>query len=120
MILNNQWEMNVVHLLAVHDHPRISNKTLNNLESLPCSHLSLALGQSIQPLEHRFDVVLSQKLLRKFLCVALSQVPYEPDRNSLYRPSLTCLVARARVERSSSIIFTRTFVTAGVRRGSVA
>ena len=60
--------------LTVHDHRHILDKTVNNLERLRRGDPSLILGESIQSLDYRFDVLLSKKLLNKFFCVSLSQV----------------------------------------------
>lgn len=59
--------------LTVHNHPHILDKTVNNLECLRRGDPSLILGESIQSLDYRFDVLLSKKLLNKFFCVSLSQ-----------------------------------------------
>ena len=60
--------------VTIHHHPHILDKAADNLESLRRSYSSLILGESIQPLDHRFDVLLSKKLLDKFFYAALSQV----------------------------------------------
>ena len=49
------------------------DKTVDNLERLRRGDPSLILGESIQSLGYRFDVILSKKLPNKFLCIALSQ-----------------------------------------------
>src|SRR6266403_2171054 len=90
------------------------DKTIDNFKSLSRGRPSFIQGEPIQPMENRLNVILSPNLLHKFLCVPLSQVLYQNNINSLNRPCLTCLVARARVERSSTIIFTRICVKAGV------
>jgi hypothetical protein len=58
-----------VHLLTIHDHPCFLDKTVDDLKSLPCGYLSLILSELVQPLEHCFDVILSQKfeLLGKWM-----------------------------------------------------
>ena len=61
-------------LLTVHPLPHILGKTVDNLEGLRCCHPSLILGEPIQSLDYRFDVLLSKKFLNKFLCAALSRV----------------------------------------------
>jgi hypothetical protein len=61
----------LVDFLTVHHNPHILDKTVYNLERLRCGYPSLILCESIQPLEYRFDVILSKKLLNKFFCVAL-------------------------------------------------
>src|ERR1019366_3774186 len=67
-------ETSLVDLLTVHHHPHILDKPVDNLEGLHCGHPSLVLGESIQPLEYRFDVLLPKKFLSKFFCIASSQV----------------------------------------------
>jgi hypothetical protein len=68
------------------------------------------LGQPVQPLENRLDVVLSQKLLQHSYCIALlsqgGMGRIDKRTDSLGRFCLTCLVARAMAERSSTIILT--------------
>ena len=105
--------------LTVHDGLPMLDKTVDNFESLSGSRATLVRGEPVQPLEGSLDVFLSAKLLYKFLCVSLSRVSFQRRTNSLNRPCLTCLVARARVESSSTIIFTNTFVKAGVEGISV-
>jgi hypothetical protein len=53
---------------------------MDDLEGLHCGLPSLVPSESIQPLEHRLNVVLLQKLLGEFLCVALSQAIPTPNR----------------------------------------
>jgi hypothetical protein len=62
-----------VDLLTVHHLPHILGKTVDNLEGLRCSYPRLVLGESIQSPYYRFDVLLPEKRLKKFFCVALSQ-----------------------------------------------
>jgi hypothetical protein len=64
----------MLYLLTVHHHPHILDKTVDNLEGLRRCYPSLIQGKSIQPLDDRFDILLSKKLLDKFFCVAVSQV----------------------------------------------
>jgi hypothetical protein len=58
-------------LLTVHHHPHVLDKTIHNLERLRCSYSSLILGKSVQPVEHRFDVLISKELLKKLFCMSL-------------------------------------------------
>ena len=58
----------------------MSDKTVDNFESLRCGSPNLVQGKPIQSLERRFDLILSPKLLHKFLCVAFSQVRTNKDR----------------------------------------
>ena len=73
------------------------------------SRASFVLGQPVQPLKNRLDVVLSQKLLHHSYYIAPSQLAVAriyKGRDSLGRFCLTCLVARAMAERSSTMILT--------------
>ena len=63
-----------MHLLTIHDYPHILDKTVEDLEGLRCRNPRLLLSKSIKPLDHHSDLVVNvsfQKLLNKFLCVAL-------------------------------------------------
>ena len=51
--------------LTVHHHPHILDKTINDFEGLRGSYPSLILGEPIQPLEYCFDLLLSNKFLKK-------------------------------------------------------
>jgi hypothetical protein len=66
--------MGQVEFLTVHDGPLMPNKTVNNFEGLSGSRPTLIQCEPIQPPDGRLDVILSKKLLHKFLCVPLSQV----------------------------------------------
>jgi hypothetical protein len=85
--------------LTVHYHPHILDKMVDDLKSLRCSYPSLVLSETIQPLEHRLDVLLSKKLLNKFLCVALSQVIHYLTEDGLTRFSLFNLCGSQREGR---------------------
>jgi hypothetical protein len=67
--LNSQRGTRRVGFFTIHDHPHILDETIDDFESLRCGRPSLVLGESIQPLQHRFDLVLSQKFLYKFHCI---------------------------------------------------
>jgi hypothetical protein len=62
-----------MYSLTVYEHPHILEETIDDLKRLRCHRPSLVLGQSVQPLKNSIDTILSEKLLYKFLCVALSQ-----------------------------------------------
>ena len=66
--LKNKWVTLRVDLLTVHNYPHILDETMNNLEGLCRGYPSLILGESIQPLEYHFDVLLSKNLLNKLFC----------------------------------------------------
>jgi hypothetical protein len=48
------------------------DKTVDNLEGLSRSCMTLVQREPIQPLDRRFDVLLSPKLPHKFLCTSFS------------------------------------------------
>ena len=52
------------------------DQSVNNFESLGRSRPNLVQSEPIQSLERRLDLILSPKLLHKFLCVAMSQLSY--------------------------------------------
>ena len=62
-----------IYSLTFHDHPHILEETVDNLKRLRCRRPGLVLGQSVQPLKNRIDIILSEKLLYKFLWIALSE-----------------------------------------------
>ena len=61
-----------MYMLTVHYHSHILNKAVDDLERLSCGYPSLVLGKSVQSLEHRLDVLLSEELLNKLFCVPVS------------------------------------------------
>ena len=73
-------ELDWLNSPTIHDNSPMPDKTVDNLESLSSGRPRLVQGKPIQPLESCLDNVLSPRLLRKFLCVALSQVSYQPRR----------------------------------------
>jgi hypothetical protein len=114
-MFNSQRLTSQMYSLTVHDHPHILDETVDDLKCLCCRRPSLVLGKSVQSLKNRIDLILSKKLLYKFLCISLSQVMNTPvNTDSLGRPCLICFVASARVESNSTIIFTTISVKAGV------
>jgi hypothetical protein len=44
---------------TLHDYPNIVQKTMDNLQGLEGGHVSLFLGQPIQPVQHSLDLNLS-------------------------------------------------------------
>jgi hypothetical protein len=54
-------------ILTIHDSPLMSDETVDNFEGLSGSRPTLIQGESIQPLDCRFDVLLSPKFPHKFL-----------------------------------------------------
>ena len=113
-MLNNQRMSHQIYLLTVYDHSHIMDETIDNFKRLRCCCPSLVLSESVQPLKNRLDFILSEKLLYKFFCLLLSlrNIPVKTDL--LGRPCLICFVASARVESSSTMIFTTISVIAGI------
>jgi hypothetical protein len=60
-------------LLTIQDVPHILDKTIHDFKGLRSGRPSLVLGQPVQSLKNRPNVILPQKLLYEFYCVALSQ-----------------------------------------------
>src|SRR5216684_6521584 len=116
MILYTQRVTSLVDLLTVGDDTQILNKTIDDLKRLCSSQFRLLLGEPIQPLENSLNILLSKQLLDKILCDTSCHVICNMTENtdSLGFPCLTCLVANARVERSSTSILTSIPVIATV------
>jgi hypothetical protein len=101
-------------ILTVHDDPSVLDKTIHNFERLCSGCPSLILSEPVQPTQDSFYLILSKNFLYEFLCAALSQSTHGREGGSLNFPCVTCLVARARVERISTIIFTTMSLMVGV------
>ncbi len=54
-------------LRTIHNYFHILHKTIHNLERLRRGRPSLFMVQSIQPLQYRFSLIISQKLHSEFL-----------------------------------------------------
>ena len=65
-----------VYFLTVHDHTHILDEAVDNLKNMSYGSSSLVLGESIQPLQDRLDVLVPQKFLYKFDYVALSKITH--------------------------------------------
>jgi hypothetical protein len=91
------------------------DKTAHNLEGLSPGCPSLIKSEPVQPLQDSLDLILSEKFFDEFSCGGLSESIESTSRDSLNRPCLTCFVARASVDRISTIIFMTTLVIAAVR-----
>jgi hypothetical protein len=98
-ILNIQRATSLVDSLTIHYHPHILDKMVDNLKNLRRSYPSLVLCESIQPLEHRLNVLLSKKLLSKFFCVVSSQVALYLTKDGLTRFTLLDLFGNQREGR---------------------
>jgi hypothetical protein len=64
-----------VHLLTLHDHSHILEKSADDLKRLRRGYLSLVLRESVQPLKYLVDVLLSTKqLFNKLFCIVFSHL----------------------------------------------
>jgi hypothetical protein len=61
-----------MYSLTVYDHPHVLYKTVDDLKCLGCRRPSLVLGEPVQSLKNPLDVILSEKLLYKYLCTSFS------------------------------------------------
>ena len=61
-----------MHFLTIFDLPHILDETVGVLENLRCGRRALDQGELIQLLQCYLNLILSQKLLSKFDCVAVS------------------------------------------------
>ena len=71
-MVNGQRFITQINSLTVYDHPHILEKAVDNLERLRRRRPSLVLCEPVQSLKNRIDLILSEKLLYKFLCIPLS------------------------------------------------
>ena len=71
-IFNEERIRSRTHLLTVRDHAHILDETVDDLEGLRCSSSSFILRESVQPVQDRLDVLLSENFLHIFDCVAVS------------------------------------------------
>jgi hypothetical protein len=72
-ILNGQRIASPGCFLTVHDHAHILDETMDNLKSMSRGIPSLVLGESVQSLQDRFDILLPEQVLHKFNCVTVSK-----------------------------------------------
>jgi hypothetical protein len=63
-----------VRLLTIHELPHILGEAINDPEGLSRGISNLVLRESVQPLQGGLDVVITEKFLSKFNCVALSNI----------------------------------------------
>jgi hypothetical protein len=101
-VLNKRYKRGITPPLTVHDRSPILDETMNNLQCLNCGRPSLVLGEPVEPLQDRLNLVLS--LLHECDCRALSKANTSTERDSLDRPCLSSFVAKASVESNSTII----------------
>jgi hypothetical protein len=72
-----------MYLLTIHDHTDVLHETVNDLEGLGCRCPGLVLGQSVQPLQDRLDVLLPEGFLYKFDCIMVREVISQQERTHL-------------------------------------
>ena len=90
---------------------------MHDAQRLYDSDSNLVLGQSVESLQHGFDLTLSQQFLCELLCGTLSDGQNIHDKLImclLSRPCLICFVARASTESNSTNILTMMSVIIGV------
>ena len=63
--------------------PHILDKTVDDLKCQCCRHTSLILSKSVEPLKNPFDFILSEKLVYKDFCIALSQTIHQRKQTHL-------------------------------------
>jgi len=115
-IFRGEWGTDNYGVLTIHDSPPILNKAIHNFECLHSGGTSLVQSESVQSSENSLDLILSDHFLFEFLCAPCSvKVWHQRKKDSLSLPWLTCFVASARVERTSTIIFMTMSVMASVR-----
>jgi len=76
-----------VFLLTFHDHTHILDKTMDDFESLSGGSSSLIPSESVQPLQDRLNVLLSEKFLHKFDCVGLRNILRQQDETHSIVPA---------------------------------
>ena len=72
-----------MYLLTIHDHTDVLHETVNDFEGLGCRCPSLVVGQSVQPLQGRLDVLLSDRRLYKFDYIMVREVISQQERTHL-------------------------------------
>jgi hypothetical protein len=73
-VFNSQRVTSTAHLLTFHDHPHILDEIVDDLQNLGYGRPGLISRESVQSVQNRLDVLLSEMLLYKFDCVAVSKV----------------------------------------------
>jgi len=101
-------------LLTFQDHSHTLDETIDNIENLSCCDASLVLRESVKPLKDSLNVPLSEGFLYKFDYVALSKMIRQREQDSLDRPFLIFVVARANMVSNSTNILTTISSIAGV------
>jgi hypothetical protein len=73
-MLNTRWVSIEVDLLTIHDLRHILDEAVDDLEGLRCGSPSLVLRETIQSLQDRLYVLLSEDSPHKCNCGALNDV----------------------------------------------
>lgn len=92
-------------LRAIHDDLHIIHKAVDHFEYFQ-SYSTFLLCETVEPLQDSLDLALSQQLLCEFLCAVFGYRILKTKTQLLNLPSFICLVARARTESNSVVIFT--------------
>ena len=72
-----------VRQLTINNHPHTLDETVDNLESLSCGSSGFVMCETVQPLQNRFDVLLSENLLYKLDCDTLNKVTHQREQTHL-------------------------------------
>jgi len=102
-----------VHFLTVNNDLHTLDETVDNLEGVNCCSPSFVVSESVQSLQDRLDVLLSEHFLYELDCDGLNKGNTPERIDSLVRPCLSSLVATASVEINSTIILTTISSIAG-------
>ena len=69
--INTAWRAIKQVMRTIHNDLDILHKTIDQLQCLCRSRLSLLSRQPVQSLQHRFHIILSEQFLPEFLCIAM-------------------------------------------------
>ena len=105
-------------MLTIHYYLHAIEKVIDHIENLENRHLKLPHGEPVKRLQHSFDVIFSKQFRCIFLCNVFGHEFSSVKEDSLSRPWVVCLVARARTDNSPAIIFATISAIAGV--GSIS
>ena len=70
-------------LLTIHELLHVLDESMDNSKGMSCSGLGLVSCQPVKPLQDCRDVLLLEKSLYEFDCVALSEVKLGRERTHL-------------------------------------
>jgi adenine-specific DNA glycosylase len=101
-------------LRTFYSFPHISIQTMHYAQRLHDCNANFILRQSIQPLEHLLDIVVSENLPGVRHCHTLSHIESHLMADVQILPRSICFFARTSTESSSTIILTMTSVIISV------